>query len=129
MRRSGVQIPEAVRGNDEAFAGTLDKIAADCATLKIREQMILAAERLDENQPAAALPFEEQSLGGLQILQLALEEVALKQETEKRTVLAEALGNARERLDRIRQLRRKMLASMDAVRGQEDQSEIGRAHV
>jgi hypothetical protein len=114
---------EAVRGNDEAFAVTLDGIVASCESLKIRNQMILAAERLDENKPAEAIPYEEKSLEGLQALEKAMGEVALKQEEEKRTVLASALGDARENLDRIRNLRRRMLDNMDAIRGQEDQSE------
>ena len=114
---------ESVRGSDEAFAVTLDRIAENCESLRIRNHMILAAERLDQNLPADALTYEVQSLEALQSLQKAMGDVALKQEEEKRTVLAAALGDARESLERVRNLRGRMLESMDAIRGQEDQSE------
>jgi hypothetical protein len=123
FRDAAKEEAEAVRGNDEAFAKTLDEIALKCESLKIRNQMILAAERLDENQPKAAMPFEEKAIASLKVLQEAMGEVALQKEEEKRTVLAEALSNAKEKLDRIQSLRRKMRESMDAIRGQEDQSD------
>jgi len=114
---------DAVRGNDEAFAVTLDGIAENCESLKIRNHMILAAERLDQNMPAEAVTFEDQSLKALKTLQDAMGAVAMQEEEEKRTVLAEALGNAKEKLSRVHNLRRRMQESMDAINGQEDQSE------
>lgn len=112
---------ELVRGSDEAFAATLADVAARCDSLKIRDQMVLAAERLDQNLPAEAIPFEDTSLKALESLRDAMENAAVKQEGEKRAVLGDALTDARERLERIRELRARMLESMDAVRGQEDQ--------
>lgn len=118
-----VEEANSVRGNDEAFAATLDSIVVQCDSLNIRNHMVLAAERLDQNLPADALPYEEKSIQALQALQEVMGDVALKQEDEKRTVLAKALQNAKEKLERVRDLRARMLESMDAIRGQEDQSE------
>ena len=114
---------DAVRGNDETFAATLEDIASRCNSLKIRDHMILAAERLDQDVPADAIPFEERALKNLQAVQGAFDEVALKAEAEKRTEMAEALGQAKEKLKRVHDLHKRMRASMDAIRGQEDQSE------
>ena len=114
---------EAVRANDEEFAGTLRGIAERCEAGKIRDDMIMAAERLEQDQPAGAVPFEQSALVNLRELQSHFDGVRLGREDAERTAMREALAQAKEKLARIQALHERMLESMDAVRGQQDKSD------
>ncbi|MEO6739423.1 MAG: hypothetical protein ABIP20_04170, partial [Chthoniobacteraceae bacterium] len=101
--------------NDAALADTLNKISARAAELKIRNDMVIAAERLDQNKPTDAVPLETRSLVGLKTLQGMIEQIKLKEETEKRATLVEATKQAQEKLAKIEALHAKMLQAMEAV--------------
>jgi hypothetical protein len=114
---------EAVRGNDGAFASTLDQIAMQAEQLGIRQDMVLAAERLDEDKPSEAVPLEERALGNLKALRMMIEQVRLEREGVKREVLLEAVQQAKEKLAKIKAEFEKELAAMDAIRGASDKND------
>jgi hypothetical protein len=113
---------DAVRGNDQAFAATLEQIAGQAEQRKIREDMILAAERLDQNRPAEAITHEENALESLKSLRVAVNQVRLKREGVKREVLLEAISQAKEKLAEIKAEFEKEIAAMEAVRGSTDKN-------
>lgn len=113
----------SVRGNDPAFATTLEQIAARAGDLRIREDMVLAAERLDENQPAEAAPLEERALANLKSLRAMIDQVRLGNEAEKRELLLKAVAQAKEKLERIKQAYQRELAVMDEIRGTADKND------
>jgi hypothetical protein len=88
----------AVRGNDAAFADILLEIARQSGELKIRNEMVIAAERLDENIPTEALPSETRALAGLKALQAMLEGIKLEQEADQKGAMIEAVAQAKEKM-------------------------------
>ena len=110
----------AVKVNDAAFSAVLEDLAAKCDTLKIREDMTLAAERLDGKKTAEALPLQEKALASLKSLDSAFSEVRMQAEEEKREAMVTAAAQASEKIGKIKELHERMLAAMDAVRGQKD---------
>ena len=114
---------EEIGSNDKEFAAALTAMARRCEEEKIRNDMVLAAERLDEDLADEAVPHEESSLRKLKSLRGQFDQAKLqKDETEKEAML-EVLGRTKEKLIRIKELHERMLASMDAVRGQKDKSD------
>jgi len=111
---------DAVRGNDEGFAGLLQEVADLCESHKIRNDMLLASEALDGNRPATALPHEQRSLDKLKALQERLEAVRMTEEKERQEEMLEALQLAREKLEKVRQLHERAIETMDMVKDQHD---------
>ncbi len=114
---------ETVRGNDQAFAATLDQIAQSAGQLKIREDMVLAAERLDQNQASEAVTYQQNALKNLKQLSMMVSQVRLGQEDAKREILLEAVTQANEKLTAIKADYEKQLASMMEVRGSKDKND------
>jgi hypothetical protein len=112
-----------VAQNDAALADTLTKLSACAAELKIRDDMVIAAERLEQNKPADAVPLETRSLAGLKTLQAMLEQIKLKEEAEKRVAMLEATKQAQEKLAKIEALHEKMVKAMEQVRGQKNKND------
>ncbi len=108
---------------DAALAGTIERVLARANELKIRNDMVLAAERLDQNLNAEALPLEEKALTGLKELQTLLDQIKLKEEAEKRETLLEAVKEAKEKLAKIEALQEKMKEAMEQVKGQKDKND------
>lgn len=112
----------SVKGHDPAFAATLENLARQAESLKIREDMVLAAERLSENQPGQAIPLEEHALANLKTLQSLLGDVQLKEDREKHDTMLEAVAQAKEKVGKVRDLHEKILDAMDQVRGMKDKN-------
>jgi hypothetical protein len=108
---------------DPALAATLTKLGTKAEELKIADDMIIAAEKLEKNQLSEALPLEERALVNLTALQKMLGDIQLKEEGEKKLELSEALDQAKEKLLKLKDLHEKMKEAMDAVRGQKNQNE------
>ena len=108
---------------DPALAATLTKLGTKAEEMKIADDMIIAAEKLEKNQLSEALPLEERALVNLTALQKMLGDIQLKEEGEKRLELSEALDQAKEKLLKLKDLHEKMKEAMDAVRGQKNQNE------
>lgn len=112
-----------VRAGDAALADTLEDIALRCEEAGIRNDMVMAAEHLDQNLPAEAVPFEDRALLHLNELQALFDGVRLKAEQDQRTAMLEAVGQAREKMSRMHELHERMLEAMDSVREQEDKND------
>ena len=112
-----------MRGNDAAFADTLDQIAAKGEELKIRNDMVVAAERLDENKPADATPLEERALANLKSLQATLDKHQARRRTRKSArSCSRPSPQAKENLGKIKELHTKMLDAMEEIRGATDKN-------
>ncbi len=113
----------SVRGADPAFASTLEQIAARASQLAIRNDMVMAAERLDSNLPDQAVPLEERSLKNLKSLRNMITAVQLDRESANRETTLKALAQAKEKLDKIKEKYQRDLAIMDEIRGATDKSD------
>jgi hypothetical protein len=111
---------EQATQTDPALGDSINKMAAKAVELKIKNDMVVAADRLDHNQPADAVPLEERALTGLKTLQTMLEQVKLKQEEEKHGALVDAVKQAKEKLAKLEALNQKMKEAMEQVKGQKN---------
>ncbi len=112
-----------VMQTDAALAATIDKVMATAGELKIRNDMVVAAERLDQNQPDAAVPLEERAIASLKTLQAMLDQIKLKEEAENRAALVEAVKQAKEKVAKLEALNQKMKEAMEQVKGQKDKDD------
>ena len=108
---------------DAALAGTIDKMMARAGELKIRNDMVVAAERLDQNQTDAAVPLEERVITGLKSLQAMLDQIKLKEEAEKRDAMVDAVKQAKDKLAKLEALNQKMKEAMEQVKGQKNKDD------
>ena len=107
---------------DPALAGTLERMAAKANELKISSEMVIAAERLEQNQCMQAVPIQERVISSLRHLQAMFEEINMQEEAEKRELLTEAVKHAKEKLEKIEALNEKIKEAMDQVKGQKDKN-------
>jgi len=108
---------------DPALADTINKIIASAAEVKIRNDMVVAAERLDQNQAGAAVPLEEHALAGLKTLQAMLDQIKLKEEGAKHDALVDAVKQAKEKIEKLEALNQKMKDAMEQVKGQKNKDD------
>jgi len=113
----------AVAGNDDNYSKLLLEVAAACDAKKIRDDMMLASEQLDENKPAAAVPHQTTALEKLRELQNMLDEVMAADEMEHEEQLLEAIVEAKERMQKIKEVHQKAVESMEMVKDQLDKSD------
>lgn len=111
-----------VAGNDRGFADTMNKMADRCEDGKIRADMMMASERLDENKAEPAIPFEQSALRKLKAVQAMFDGIAMQEQKEEREDMLEALRQAKEKIARIKELHEKMIESMEQVKAQKDKS-------
>ncbi len=112
----------SVAANDQAFASILIELATRCDDAGIREDMLLAAEDLDNNQPTAALPDEKQALTKLEALQNHLNAIKASEQGEREEQMLDVLQFAGEKLEKIRAIHEKAIQAMDMVKEQGDAS-------
>lgn len=115
-----------VEANDATYATVLLKLATRCDSDRIRNDMIMAAERLDENQAADAVPLETTALAKLKALDALLNAVEAQEQQAEHETMVEGVEQAKEKLKRIRELHERMLDAMEMVRDQKDKSEDDR---
>ena len=108
---------------DAALADTISKMAARSVELKIRGDMVVAAERLDQNKAAEAIPIEERTVASLKSIQGMLETIKLKEEAENRAAMLDAVKQAQEKVDKLEALAQKMKEAMDQVKGQKNKDD------
>lgn len=113
----------AVGGNDPAFANTLMAVASRVAEMKIREDMVIAAERLDGNKPQEAIGPQERALANLKQLEAVFASLQLDQESERKEALLEAVADAKEKIEKVQALREKMQAAMEQVSKNADKND------
>ncbi len=112
----------AVKANDQAFAATLTDLATRCDQAGIRDDMMLAAEDLDNNQPADALPDEQQALTKLEALQKHLNAIKATDQASREEEMLDVLQFAGEKLEKIRAIHEKAIQAMEMVKEQKDAS-------
>jgi len=108
---------------DPALADTINKIIASAGESKIRSDMVVAAERLDQNQAGAAVPLEEHALAGLKTLQAMLDQIKLKEEGAKHDALVDAVKQAKEKIEKLAALNQKIKDAMEQVKGQKNKDD------
>jgi hypothetical protein len=109
-----------VRGNDAAFADLLEALVRESRERHIREDMLMAAERLEQKALAAAVPLGTRAHENLNHLQSLLDRVDLQRQQGERETMVEALGQAQEKLKRLQDMHTAIKESMDTVRGHSD---------
>jgi len=114
---------EQATQNDKVLAESINKMMARADELKIRGDMVVAAERLDQNHAPEALPLEERAVTGLKALQAMLDQVQLKAEAQNHDAMLDAVKQAKEKLHKLEALNQKMNEAMDQVKGQKDKDE------
>ena len=108
---------------DAALAGTISKMMERAAELKIRNDMVVAAERLDQDKSAEAAQLEERAITSLKSLQAMLDQIKLKEETEKHDVMVDAVKQAKEKIAKLEALNQKMKEAMEQVKGQKNKDD------
>lgn len=111
-----------VKGNDQGFSAVLAEVADACESQKVNGDMMLASEKLEQNDPGAAVPHESTALEKLKKLEARINEVAASEELAQKEAILEALEEAKKRIERIENVHKKALQTMDAVQGQKDKS-------
>jgi len=110
----------AVRGNDAPFADLLVSLVRESRERRIREDMLVTAERLEQKALEQAVPPGNRALENLKHLQGLLDRVGLQRQQGEREVMMEALGQAQEKLARLQDMHSVILQSMDTIRGSVD---------
>ena len=103
--------------SDPALAETLQAIRTRAAEWKIAAEMVIAAERLEQNKAAESGKIQEHVLANLKALKTLLDKIKLQQETEKRSAMVEEVKQAKEKLAKLEDLHHKMKDAMEQVRG------------
>lgn len=108
---------------DAALAGTIDRMVAKANELKLRNDMVIAAERLEQNQAVDALPLQEKIIAGLKMLQAMFDQIKMQEEAEKRDLLTDAVKQAKEKLHKLEALSEQMKEAMEQVKGQKNKDD------
>ncbi|RFC46267.1 MAG: hypothetical protein DVB28_000103 [Verrucomicrobia bacterium] len=108
---------------DAALAGTIERMVAKANELKIRSDMVIAAERLEQNQSGDAVPLEERVVSGLKVLQAMFDQIKLQEEVEKRELLTEAVKQAKDKIEKLEALNEKVKEAMEQVKGQKNKDD------
>lgn len=112
----------AATAGDEKLAALLLALADQCEQQKVRGDMMMASEKLEQGPPAAAVPHESEALRKLQELLARLDEIQAQEKREQEEALLEALEEAKKRIAKLEEIQRKALESMDAVADQKDKN-------
>jgi len=112
-----------VIANDENYSKLLLVIVDTCDDKKIRDDMMLASEQLEENRAAAAIPHEGSALRKLKELQVMLEEIMAEDQLEEQEAMLEVIMEAKKRVEKIKDLHKKAVESMDLIKDQLDKSD------
>ena len=105
---------------DAAFAESVTHIAERVGQLGIQNDMVFAAERLDQGRLDDAVELESKALKNLQSLRSALDEIKVTEKNEKNLELLDAVGVAKEKLEKIQDLHNKMREAIELVKTQEN---------
>lgn len=114
---------DSVRSNDPRLADTLIEMVSEAERRAIRNDMLMAADRLEDNAPADAVPFAGRAHGNLKALQAMLEGVRVQQQQDEFTGMLETLAHTREKVERVHDLHERVLETIDSVRGHVSRNE------
>ena len=110
----------AVVGTDKTFAEFLDQVATKCRDTKIREDMLLAAEQLDKNSLPEAIVKQRSAITKLLDVRRLFDDMTAAAEKEKNLQMIEALQNANKKIEKIKDLEKKLLEAMESVKEMKD---------
>ena len=105
-----------LKQNNATFAELVHDVATRCESDKVKTDMLRAAENLENNQPNDALPHERTAVSKLTALQAILRKWQVSVAEEGLENLLDTLGDAKEKIDKIRKLQEKLLATMDQIK-------------
>ncbi len=109
--------------SDPAFAKLVLQVADLCDARGVRQDMLKAAELLETNSAAQAAPFQEKALKTLAELDEMLNRAATASAEERLAEMREALKDASDRMQKIRELETKLLDAMKLTEIQKDRSD------
>lgn len=112
-----------VAANDAAYAAALTDAAQKCEDKKIRDDMMLASDRLDQDKAADAITYEERALAKLKEIESLLDNVQMQEDMAEKEDMLDAVEEARLKMEKIRELHERMIEAMDAVRGIKDKND------
>ena len=105
---------------DAAFAESITHIAKRVEELGVQNDMVVAAERLDQNRLAEAKELQSTALKNLKSLSAALDQINLTEEKEKNLELLDVISDAKEKVEKIMELQTKMREAIDLVKTQQN---------
>ncbi|MEI8233265.1 MAG: hypothetical protein WCH57_01115 [Verrucomicrobiota bacterium] len=111
-----------IKGTDATFSELLAKVAGEIGTRKVSGDMLKAAEQLDDKAPAKALPFEESALKNLEELHAMLNSWRVEKAEKTQADLVAAMKNAANKIERLREMQKKIIESMRAMKPTEDKT-------
>ena len=114
---------DSVSGSDPKLADSFRSIGSACEQEKIKEDMVRAAERLDNNLPADAVPLQEQALAKLKKIESMLNQSQVAAAEERLAAVTEAMEQTKVKLDKLAGLEAKVVESMLAVEKQQDKQD------
>ncbi len=108
--------------SDPMFAKILTDMAEEAEKKAVRNDMIMASERLDNNAAFEALPFANRALASLIAIQTMLDGVQVQQQQENLALMHDALDIVKDKLAKVEELHQKTIEAMDAIRGSVDKN-------
>ncbi len=112
----------AGQGEDKDNAAFLVSIAQGCEKDKIGGDMLLAAEQLEKNAPAAAMPHEQTAYAKLLAVRKRFDEATALADKEKELEMVEALKEANAKLAKLKAMEEKLKDAMDKVEENKDKN-------
>ena len=113
---------EAGQGEDKDNAAFLMSIAQGCEKDKIGGDMLLAAEQLEKNAPAVAMPHEQNAYSKLLAVRKKFDEATALADKEKELEMVEALKEASAKLAKLKAMEEKLKDAMDKVEENKDKN-------
>lgn len=114
---------ETVRINDEEFADLLLEIADLSTDRQIPAEMFRAAESLEEKEPGQAVVHQETVLVSLHEFHRMLSLWRTERASEHERLVAEAMGEAIDKLERVTEFQANIVEGLRAISQQQDMSQ------
>lgn len=114
---------DSVRVNDEEFADLLLKIAELSTQRQVPAEMFRAAERLEDKQPDQAVMHQETVLVSLHEFHRLLSLWRTERAREHERLVAEAMGEAINRLEQVTEFQANIVDGLRAISQQQDMSQ------
>ena len=111
-----------IKGTDAAFSELLTKVVGELKSRKVSPDMLKAAEQLDDRAPAKAMPFEENALKNLKELMVMLNAWRVEKAEALQEARMEEMNAIAGRMDKLVNMQRKVVASMRAMKSEDDKT-------
>lgn len=105
----------AVGENDAAYADALRAAGQNCKDKQIKEDMMVATEKLDTNKAADAIPVEQSALAKLKDIRDEFEKLKVAAEEDRLELMQDAFQHMKEQYNKVKDLQGKALESMEMV--------------